>query len=157
MCNKSCIKWLFFILIIFQTHGSFSQDSKYLLSIIEKNNKINEKYHFQKVFVHTDKESYYTNEKLFLRAYVLNSLNKTDSFSKNLHVEILYPDNKVALKRLLKIEHGFASGDFPIPDSLGQGEYILRAYTPFMKNFNYENAFIQRFSILNFEKYFFSE
>ncbi len=157
MVIKVHLKLTFFIIFIFLKNLAFSQDTKHLLSIIEKQKQIDSIFLCQKIFIHTDKETYYPKETIYLKAYILNSLNKTNSFSTNLHVEILNPDNKISLSRLLEIKNGYATGDFPVPDSLGEGEYILRAYTPFMKNFNFKNAFIKYFSIINSDKQFYSE
>jgi uncharacterized protein YfaS (alpha-2-macroglobulin family) len=100
------------------------------------------RYPQQKVYLHLDKLAYGAGEKIWYRAYLVDSRShKPDTISKNLLVELLNSYGNVSMAQLLKLEHGFASGDFHIPDTMREGLYQIRAYTNWMRNFGTEYYF----------------
>jgi microcompartment protein CcmK/EutM len=95
----------------------------------------------EKLFVHTDKNKYLSGEILWFKIYNVNAENNQPlNTSKVAYVEVL--DNnqipvmqaKVALKGI-----GSGNGSVYIPVSISSGNYKLRAYTNWMKNFNADN------------------
>ncbi len=46
------------------------------------------------------------------------------------------------------MDSGFASNDFILPDSVGEGTYYLRAYTQLQRNFGDENLFVKQLPVL---------
>jgi TonB-dependent SusC/RagA subfamily outer membrane receptor len=108
------------------------------------------RYPQQKVYLHLDKLAYGAGEKIWYRAYLVDSRShKPDTISKNLLVELLNSYGNVSMAQLLKLEHGFASGDFHIPDTMREGLYQIRAYTNWMRNFGTEYYFRREFNIWN--------
>ncbi len=105
----------------------------------------------EKLFVHTDKSTYLTGEILWFKIYNVDAANnKLINISKLAYVEVL--DNnqtpmmqaKVALKG-----NGSGNGSIYIPVSVNSGNYKLRAYTNWMKNFNADNYFEKDITIIN--------
>jgi TonB-dependent SusC/RagA subfamily outer membrane receptor len=108
------------------------------------------RYPQQKVYLHLDKEAYRAGEKIWYRAYLVDArTHKPDTISKNLIVEVLNSYGNISLVQLLKLENGFARGDFHIPDTLPEGLYQVRAYTNWMRNFGNEYFFRRDINIWN--------
>jgi hypothetical protein len=102
----------------------------------------------EKVYLHLDKSHYALGERLWFKAYLQTENHvQLDSMSKVLYVELIKPDNQVAKRLTLKINEGSTKGDFALADSLESGNYRLRAYTNYMRNF--ENYFEQTIAVIN--------
>lgn len=110
-----------------------------------------DKYKRMQEFVHvqTDKPYYYPGERIWMRAFMKYRDNELlDSLSKVLYVELIN-ENKVCLDRkYLSIDSASASGFFNLPDSIPKGNYMLRAYTNWMRNFGSEYYYTQPLPIL---------
>ena len=89
----------------------------------------------EKAYLHLDKPWYTAGETIWLNAYVVDAdRHQPDTLSKVLHVELLNSNNQLVARRNLRLEAGLAPGDVALPDSLTPGNYILRAYTNWMRN-----------------------
>jgi TonB-dependent SusC/RagA subfamily outer membrane receptor len=99
----------------------------------------------EKVYLHTDKPYYTAGENIWFKSYaVLGSPETPDTLSVPLYVELIDSQTeKVIDQRVLRLENGFASGDFRLADTLRTGFYQLRAYTNWMRNFG-ESAFFKK-------------
>lgn len=121
-------------------------------TIIQNSFEVYQQKTFQeKLFVQTDKSTYLTGEILWFKIYNVDAANnKPVNISKVAYVEVL--DNnqipvmqaKVALKGI-----GSGNGSVYIPVSVNSGNYHLRAYTNWMKNFNADNYFEKDITIIN--------
>lgn len=108
------------------------------------------RYPQQKVYLHLDKLTYRAGEKIWYKAYLVDARTHTpDTISINLVVEILDTYGNVSLVQLLKLERGFARGDFHLPDTMKEGLYQVRGYTNWMRNFGSEYFFKRDINIWN--------
>lgn len=104
----------------------------------------------EKIFVHTDRTFYLTGETMWLKLYCVDAtLHKPLEISKVVYVELLDNDNKVALQTKLSLQKGNGSGSIFLPASLVSGNYKLRAYTQWMRNFSPEFYFQQPVTLIN--------
>lgn len=104
----------------------------------------------EKIFVHTDKTIYLAGELIWFKVYNTDGyLNMPVSLSKITYVEILSADNKSVLQGKIAMNSGTGSGSFLIPPSLSSGNYRLRAYTNWMRNFPADNYFEKQITIVN--------
>ena len=149
---KNTIKNLLWVLLITLSFGFLLKDPV-LQKIIKKYNRFSSLYHIQKVYVHTDKNIYYTGEHLWFKFYLLNDFHHLDTISKIGHIELISPDKKIINVRILRLKHATAYGDFNLPDTLPSGLYLIRAYTNFMKNFD-EKFFFKILITINNPKSF---
>ncbi len=91
---------------------------------------------FEKAYLHTDRNYYAAGEDIWLKAYLVNAQTGIRiNTSANLYVELISPDAKVIDKEMLHLVNGLAGGDFHLPDNASAGNYRIRAYTNWMKNF----------------------
>jgi hypothetical protein len=102
----------------------------------------------EKLFVHTDKETYASGERLWFKAYAVDgTFHKPLSLSKVLYFELIDQSKKPILQEKIDLIKGNGNGSVQIPD-LTTGEYLLRAYTRWMRN--NEPAFFFQKKILIF-------
>jgi hypothetical protein len=103
----------------------------------------------EKIFLHTDRSQYLTGETLWFKVYNVDAvLNRPIAVSKVAYVEILDKDKLPVLQDKVAID-GTGSGSIFLPASLASGNYIIRAYTSWMKNFSPEFYFKQPITIIN--------
>ena len=104
----------------------------------------------EKVYLHTDRTFYASGETIWFKAYITTGPNHEPSLlSKTVYVELLEENGEVLHYLNLFSPDGFASGHIDLPDSLSSGDYLLRAYTNWMRNFDEAYFFHQQIKILN--------
>jgi len=104
----------------------------------------------EKVFVHTDKGAYLTGEILWFKVYVVDgSSHKPFDLSKVAYVEILDDALNPAMQAKVELRNGVGSGSLYIPITLNNGNYHLRVYTNWMKNFSPDFYFDKKITIVN--------
>ncbi len=124
--------------------------NSYLQKILLAAEQFNKDYPQQKVFFHFDKPSYTVGETMWMKGYVSDvSTNKPDQMSTNLYVEMVNSREAIIQTRLLLLSKGTAHGDFTLPDTLPEGNYMIRAYTSWMRNFDQQYIFTRSFYIRN--------
>jgi len=117
-------------------HSGFSQDS---LQYIKES-----------LYLQTDRDIYVAGEAVWMKVHKLNAHgNKPDNISKVVYIELLnqagYPVNQ--LKLHVPDESGSAS--FTLSDTLSSGNYLLRAYTSWMKNYPAGDFSFNTISVIN--------
>jgi hypothetical protein len=104
----------------------------------------------EKVFVHTDRGDYLAGETMWFKVYVLNgSTHQPLDLSKAAYVEVLDKNNTAVLQGKIALEKGMGMGSFYLPVSLKSGNYRLRTYTAWMKNFSPDLYFEKDITLIN--------
>ncbi len=104
----------------------------------------------EKLYVHTNKSFYLTGEILWFKLYNTDgSTNKLLDLSKVAYVELLDNKHIAVLQAKIPMSQGTGTGSFYIPFSLSNGNYELRAYTHWMKNFDADYFFDKQITIIN--------
>jgi len=104
----------------------------------------------EKLYVHTDKNFYLANEICWFKIYNVDAiLNRPLNISKVAYLELIDNNNKAVWQDKIVLDEATGSGSILIPSALVTGNYTLRAYTNWMKNFNEGFFFEKRISILN--------
>jgi hypothetical protein len=104
----------------------------------------------EEIYIHSDRNEYLSGEDLWFNVYLLNRQSfKPSSHSKIAYVELLNPENRPVVQKMIWLDGGFGPGQFVLPDSLSTGTYTIRAYTNWMKNFLPNNCFIRNIHIYN--------
>lgn len=90
----------------------------------------------------TDKPYYYPGEMIWFDAMIRYSNPlKRDTLSKVLHVELISPEKKVVQSTSYAITHSNVSGNLLIKGNLPSGNYYLRCYTQWMRNYGDDSFF----------------
>lgn len=107
----------------------------------------------EKVYLQTDRDYYYPRENIWFKAYMGYTLPVfRDTLSRTLYIDFISPDKKILRSKTYKIKKGVSWGDFKLPDSLRDGQYYLRAYTNWMRNYGDSTFFVKTIPILSFSQ-----
>ncbi|MBD3749051.1 MAG: TonB-dependent receptor plug domain-containing protein [Sphingobacteriales bacterium] len=129
---------------------SFVQDGDPLKQLILNFQKFTTENIQEKVYLHTDKPYYAIGDDIWFKAYVVDAQTLTPSPQSNfLYVDLI--NGRDSIKKTLKIPlvAGFGSGNFELKDSLREGNYRLRAYTTWMRNYGEEYYFDRTLKVGN--------
>jgi len=111
----------------------------------------------EKVYLHTDRSTYFMGEDIWYKAYNVRASNNLLFDNSNiLYVELISADSKIVARNKTNLEMGLGHGDFHLADSLGvkPGIYQLRAYTNWNRNFGEDFVFKKNIEIIDvFEAY----
>ena len=137
-----------FILLLFNQaiHSqNFSGESlKKQFTLYQENNIL------EKIYVHTDRELYLTGELIWFKVYCVDgSFHSPLDISKVAYVELLDRDNKVIDKLKIRLENGFGTGSIFLSASLPSDNYLLRAYTNWLKNIGPDFFFRKIIGVIN--------
>jgi len=100
---------------------------------------------FQKLYLHTDREFFFEGDTLWFAAYLVNGQSHlTSNEDCNLYVDIINSKGDIVQNELFVILSGTASGCVILNrEKIKEGNYILRAYTDYLKNFG-SDAFFRK-------------
>ena len=107
-------------------------------------------YPSERLYLHTDRNSYIAGEKVWIKAYVVDGItNIPNKKSRYVFVTLQNPFKEILVKvRLRADEDGFIHGNLLLPEELPKGEYTLCAYTRYMENEG-ENTFFRKRIVIN--------
>jgi hypothetical protein len=90
----------------------------------------------EKVYLQTDKNYYLSGEKIWFRAHLVDAvLHKQANASRYVYVELVSPfDSVVSRVKVRPDTLGLFYGSIAIDEGLVEGNFMLRAYTLYMKN-----------------------
>ncbi len=129
---------------------AFKMDDDPFTQLLKKLDEYTSKYPQEKVHLHMDKPYYAIGDDIWFKAYVTNSKTQGPStISKILYVELINEKDSVKRQLKLPLMGGITWGDFKLTDSLGEGNYRIRAYTRYMRNFGTEFFFDKTIKIGN--------
>ncbi|HUZ60183.1 MAG TPA: hypothetical protein VMU83_15535 [Hanamia sp.] len=107
----------------------------------------------EKIYLHTDRSFYLCGEILWFKAYLTDAANNQPlSMSKVIYVELLDKMHQPVLQEKIAAKNGYGSGSFFLPFSMSSGNYEIRAYTNWMKNFSPDLFFKKGITVVNTTK-----
>lgn len=135
------------LMLVFAGMGSNAQ----VLDALKSNFKqYNDQVLQEKMYVHTDKSFYLTGEILWFKIYNVDAgLNTPLNISKVAYVDVLDEVNNTVLQAKVSLDKGMGNGSFYVPVTLKNGNYKLRAYTNWMKNFGPDVFFEKIITVVN--------
>jgi hypothetical protein len=142
---------VFFILFLIVGAQAFAQrDTVSLNTIVAKTTKLITSYPFEKVYLHLDKPYYAAGDTIWFKAYVTIDQHSPTILSSTVYVDIT--NNQDSITRFLKLPvvNGVANGNIALtPADFKQGNYHLRAYTAYMRNYDPDYFFNKNLVIGN--------
>ncbi|MBS1601047.1 MAG: hypothetical protein JST42_00165 [Bacteroidetes bacterium] len=104
----------------------------------------------EKIYVHTDKEFYLAGEICWFKLYVVEATSHRPlDLSKIAYLEWLDGNNKPVLQEKIGLDKGHGDGSVYLPLTMRSGNYKLRAYTAWMKNYGEDWYFEKAISVAN--------
>ncbi|WPR74331.1 TonB-dependent receptor plug domain-containing protein [Algoriphagus sp. NG3] len=107
----------------------------------------------EKVYLHTDRSYYAAGETIWFKSYLTSGpYHLPSTLSYTIYVELISSEGVISHRHQIFSHEGFASGHFTLPDPLPSGNYLLRAYTNWMRNSGEEYFFHKQVKIFNTEE-----
>jgi len=107
----------------------------------------------EKLFVHTDKNFYIAGDILWFKIYNVDaSFHLPLDMSKVAYVEVIDRNNKPVMQAKISMKNGYGNGSFYLPVNINSGNYKLRAYTNWMKNYSPDYFFEKTVTLINTRK-----
>ena len=129
--------------------GFITQDDP-LKQLINQLEKYRKDYTQEKVHLHFDKPYYAIGDNIWFKAYVVEAEdNRLSRLSQILYVDLINDKDSIKQSLRLPLMNGLTWGDFSLADTLREGNYRIRAYTTWMRNFGEEYFFDKTISIGN--------
>ena len=137
------------IICVSSTNYSISDDPR-VDKIIRQFNLFRSKCDQQKVYLHTDRDEYMAGEPIWIKSYVLDAATLLpDTISKDVYVELLNMNNQSVASIILRSKQGFSNGNIQLRDTILEGNYQIRAYTNWMRNFDKDFFYYKTISVKN--------
>ncbi|MFN2126730.1 MAG: hypothetical protein ACK2TU_02625, partial [Anaerolineales bacterium] len=104
----------------------------------------------EKVYVHLDKPFYVSGETIWFNAYLVNtgSLILTEN-SGVLYVDLISAAGVNLMHKRLLVKKGLCEGNIDLPEKLESGNYWIRVYTNWMKNYDKALYFNKQIPVYN--------
>ncbi len=104
----------------------------------------------EKITLFTDRETYIVNEDILFSALNVSSpaLRKAD-WSNILYVELIAPNGEAFARKKYVFSPDGTSGTLKIPSDVLTGNYYLRAYTRWMRDYSPYNYFYKMVTVIN--------
>ncbi|HET8829916.1 MAG TPA: hypothetical protein VFM79_11275 [Pelobium sp.] len=104
----------------------------------------------EKLYVHTDQDFYLAGEIVWFKVYISDAAtHQPTDLSSVAYLEILDAEQLRVLQFKIAVEKGIGEGSAFLPVSLPSGNFKLRAYTSWMKNFSPDAYFEKNITIIN--------
>ncbi len=129
MTGKSIVTALFFICVLTSKHQLNAQQPDSLLTILDRD------FPQEKIYIHYDRPYYNSGETIWFKAYLLSG-NLPSMISSTMYAELIDDKGNVMERKTMPVYAGSASGDFALPDTMRASMVYVRAYTPWMLNFD---------------------
>lgn len=100
-------------------------------------------------YAHLNKTTLVKGEILGFTVYVFDKLSKKPSTATNVYCTISDKKNRIVKSEMILAANGIGSGSFQIDSLFTSGEYSLRVYTNWMRNFNEQNYYAQTIKIID--------
>lgn len=137
------------ILLIIPALG-YGQEDPMVKSIKERFDLYGKTSLQEKIYLHTDRSLYLIGETMWFKAYYLDgSAYRFLDMSKVAYLEILDKENNAVAQTKFSLLSGKGNGSLLIPAAIASGNYKVRCYTNWMKNFNADYFFETNVSIIN--------
>jgi hypothetical protein len=142
------MRQLHFFFLLFLSSPAWSQSL--LDQYITKVNSFTTTRLQEKVYVHVDRTFYAAGEKAWFKIYLVDGfVHQPLNSSKVAYLEILDDTNNPVIQTKINLEEGAGYGSVVIPATLNSGNYLIRGYTQWMKNFSPDLYFQQSITIVN--------
>ncbi len=136
--HKIILLALFFIAA---TTGLRAQEIDSVLNILDEN------YPQEKIYLQMDKLYYNAGETIWFKAYITAD-NSPKAISKSCYAELLDEKGKLLQRKMMPVLESGAASSFDLPDTLPAGKLFVRAYTPWMLNFDSSLLYLKPLHII---------
>ena len=102
----------------------------------------------EKVYLHLDKPYYTIGQDIWFKAYLLHAYESAiPPLSKVVYVELMGSHQQILTTRKIQLKRQGGAGQFFLSDTLAAGDYTMRAYTQWNRNFDASFFFSKTFRV----------
>lgn len=148
---KKKLLWFIVILLLMVTGFSFFPKQPIPQQIAKALEMFSHHFYQEKVYLQFDKDYYVAGSTIWYKGYVTLD-RKPTTLSSILYIDLLNDSGRVIQRNKRPIEDGGAYGDFALDSALHAGNYRVRAYTLWMRNFDSAFFFTRDIHIYNPEE-----
>jgi len=129
--------------------NGFSQTAKTINVIQSRMDSARARLPVEKLYLHTDRSGYSTGDTLWFKVYLLNADYLTASKRSGLvYVELDDEDGKCVKRTMVPMNFGLSWGSLSFDEKdVTEGNYVLRAYSNWMRNFGEDYIFTKKITI----------
>lgn len=141
--------WLVLITLFCFINNPLRGQEKGIDSILTSFDEYSSSYR-EAAYCHLNKSTFIVGEMLGFSGYIFDKDLKIPSkMTKNLYCVITDKNDQVVKRKLVKVDNGYVNNIFVIDSTFTSGNYIFKAYTNWMRNFDEPNAFVESFKIID--------
>jgi len=142
--NISVLKYYAFVFFLFMAGCVKTIQAQPKISVKEAKQLV------EKTVLFTDRETYVVDEDILFSAFnVTFPALRNANWSNVLYVELIAPDGEAFAQRKYAFNQDGTTGALRIPTSLLTGNYYLRAYTRWMRDYSIYNYFYKMVRVIN--------
>ncbi|MBW4891401.1 carboxypeptidase regulatory-like domain-containing protein [Mucilaginibacter sp. HMF5004] len=146
-------KFLFvlsFITCAVHFSASAQRDTIGLPALLSKTAKYMGSRPIEKVYLHFDKPYYAVGDTIWFKAYLTMLKHQPSELSKIVYVEMISSTDSLVQSLKIQVMNGVATGNIPLGQyAVKKGNYRIRAYTAWMRNFEGEYFFNKNITVGN--------
>jgi hypothetical protein len=144
-------KILLTCLLITAGLSAFAQDDTIpLTKLILKTEQFTQNYPSEKVYVHFDKPYYAVGDTIWLKTYVTLEQHQLSAISKIVYVDLINSRDSIVSSLRIPLVNGTGNSSIVLPQlTFIEGNYHVRAYTNWMRNFDPAYFFTKNITIGN--------
>jgi hypothetical protein len=138
------------LLTVFALSAFAQEDSIPLRTIIQKTSQYTQNYPSEKVYLHFDKPYYAVGDTIWFKAYLTLEQNQLSAISRIVYVDMVNNRDSIVQSLRLPVINGVAYGNIVLPQATFiEGNYHVRAYTNWMRNFDAGYFFSKNITVGN--------
>ena len=107
---------------------------------------LSKEYPTEKIYIHYDKDYYAAGQTIWFKGYLYSNW-KPSGLSNNFYVQLTNDKGDVILHKEYPVIGATVRGSIDIPDSLEQGNYYVRAFTPGIMNYDENQLYKKRIPV----------
>jgi len=140
---------LLFLVFVWPVSCLFAQVQP-MDSLVSKFSRFRNQTLQEKIFIHTDRSFYLTGETMWFKLYYVDgTFHRPLELSKVAYVEVLDKNGKAVVQTKIALVEGYGNGSVFLPASLSSGNYLVRGYTRWMRNFSPDFYFHELITVVN--------
>ena len=148
--RKRLVQYIFLLCINLLPSILFAEAGDTLTSTIDRLNTYQHQNYLEEIYVKPDKNFYVSGEFLRFSIFCFESRTRQpSSLSKVAYLELLDTDQKSVIQTKIFLDNGKGYGEVFIPSNFESGNYLLRCYTRWMKNYRADLYFQSIVQIIN--------
>lgn len=147
---RACLRPVLTLLVVTSCLQALSQSEAFEKMIFDIDS-LNIRYPREKIFIHHDKPYYRVRDTIWMKGYILTTPEHIPNDSSRLvYIEVINAQNEVVKRVSSPCVYGlFVSNIILSERDYTQGEYLLRAYTKYLRNFGDSLFFESRFKVID--------